>query len=58
MSIVENIPIMREFNGYLKGAPDKVLTTLLLGVAVAAVVVALVGNPILKATFLAWALLP
>lgn len=58
MSIVENIPIMREFNGYLKGAPDKVLTALLLGVAIAAVIVALVGNPVFKAAFLAWALLP
>lgn len=42
----------------LAGAPNHVLTLLLIGLAAAALLVALVGNPTAKAAVAAWFLLP
>jgi len=50
--------ILKDLNDALKGTPDGVLTILLVGLAIAVLIVALKGPPLLKATMAAWVLLP
>lgn len=45
-------------NTLLRGAPDTLLTWLLIGLAVVALLVAFYGKPVLKAAVAAWMLLP
>lgn len=42
----------------LAGAPDQILTALLLGLAAVSLIVAFVGKPALKAAVAAWFLFP
>lgn len=47
-----------KLNKTLAGAPNNVLTLLLIGLAAAALLVAFVGNPTAKAAVAAWFILP
>lgn len=47
-----------KLNKTLAGAPNHVLTLLLIGLAAAAMLVALMGNPTMKAALAAWFILP
>lgn len=58
MNISDHIPILRELQEKLKGAPEEFLTIALLGLGIVAIGVAMFGDPVFKGTLLAWYIFP
>lgn len=56
--MLRNIPVLSQLNTILQGAPNEVLTALLLVLAAATVIVAFHGNAVLKAAVAAWIIFP
>lgn len=50
--------LLKQIDSKLKGEPENVLTFLLFGVAVVAVVIAVYGSPTLKAAATIWMIAP
>jgi hypothetical protein len=51
-------PIIKQLEQRLEGEPDNVLTLILLLIAAFTVIVALSGNPLVKAVVAAWFIAP
>jgi len=56
--LLNNLPGIKQLNDALKGAPEDVLTVLLIGLAIIAIVAALFAPPAFKAAVIAWFSLP
>jgi len=55
---MDQIPIIGHLKQYLSGAPNEVLTVLLLGLSFVIAIVAFSNNPVLKAAVAAWVIVP
>jgi len=58
MSIVEKIPGVSQINSVLTGAPDALLTFLLLMIGIIAITAAVTAPPAVKAGMFAWLAFP
>lgn len=54
----KELPLIRDIDAALHGYPESILAVILFGLAIVAIVVALFGNPTLKAAVSAWMILP
>lgn len=54
----KELPLIRDIDTALHGYPENILSVILFGIAIVAIVVALFGNPTLKAAVSAWMILP
>jgi hypothetical protein len=56
--LLGSLPGIKQLNDTLKGAPEDMLTVLLIGLAIIAIVTAIFAPPAFKAAVIAWFSLP